>query len=209
MFKRKCPACAEKIERKFNFCPYCGASFKARKEKGDFGMLGRNDSGDGMRVEQKLPFGMERIMGSLVKQLEKSMGDMNFEGQGMPKGIRINVVRGKPALVSRREAVGGREKVEKERVKVPEISGAEAERRLGLKKVGAESRVRRLADRIIYEIDAPGVVRKDDVVVTELASGLEIRAYSDDKCYVKFIPLKVELISYSVRSDRVFVELKG
>jgi len=38
---------------------------------------------------------------------------------------------------------------------------------------------------------------------------LEIRAYSDDKCYVKFIPLKVELISYSVRSEKVFVEIRG
>jgi rRNA maturation endonuclease Nob1 len=201
MFKRKCPSCAEKIERKFNFCPYCGESFKVRREKGDFGMLGRDDSGGNMRVEQKLPCGMEKIMNSLVKQLEKSMGDMNFDG--MPKNVRINVVRGNPQM---REVV---QKKPKERVEVSRISEAEAERRIGLKKVEAESRVRRLADKIIYEIDAPGVARKDDVVVTELATGLEIRAYSGDRCYIKFIPLKVELISYSVRSDKVFVEVKG
>jgi len=201
MFKRKCPSCAEKVERKFNFCPYCGESFKARAEKSDFGMLGRDDSGGGMRVEPKLPFGMEKIMSSLVKQLEKSMGDMNVEG--MPKGVRINVVRGNPQM---RQVV---QEAPKKKVEVVKISDEESERRMGLKKVEAESKVRRLADRIVYEIDAPGVVRKDDVVLTELATGLEIRAYSEDKCYVKFIPLKVQVLRYSVEKERVFVELKS
>ncbi len=201
MFKRKCLACAEKVDKKFNFCPYCGASFKARREKNDFGMLGRDDFGDGMRVEQKLPFGMEKIMGSLIKQLEKQMGNMNFEG--MPKGIRINVVRGNPQM---NQVV---REVPKEKKEMPTISSEEAERRMGLRKVDAESRVRRLADRIVYEIEAPGVRDKGDVVVTELATGLEIRIYCEDKCYVKFIPLKVELIRYSVRKELVSVELKG
>ena len=29
MFKKKCPACAKKIEKKFSYCPYCGISFKS------------------------------------------------------------------------------------------------------------------------------------------------------------------------------------
>jgi len=204
MFKRKCVSCAKKVDRKFNFCPYCGESFKVRREKDDFGMLGFDDSGQNVRVEQKLPFGMEKIMGSLVKQLEKQMGNMNFEDNaGMPKGIRINIVRGNPQM---RQVV---REAPKEKKEVLNVSKAEAERRMGLKKVEAVSKVRRLADRIIYEIDAPGVRRKDDVVVTELATGLEIRIYSEDKCYIKFIPLKVELIGYYVKSEKVFVELKS
>ncbi|MFH1563606.1 MAG: hypothetical protein ABIF11_09390, partial [Nitrospirota bacterium] len=78
-----------------------------------------------------------------------------------------------------------------------------------LPKVEVEAKIRRLADRIIYEIDVPGVGSKADVVVTELATGLEIKAYSRDKCYVKFIPLKVEVIEYYVRPNKVFVELRG
>jgi len=119
-----------------------------------------------------------------------------------PKNVRINVVRGNPQA---NQVV----QTPKDKVEMPKISAEEAERRMGLRKVKAESRVRRLADRIVYEIDAPGIRDKVDVVVTELATGLEIRAYSDDKCYVKFIPLKVEVIGYSVRSEKVFVELRG
>jgi hypothetical protein len=207
MLKRKCPSCAKKIERKFNFCPYCGESFKVRRDRDDFGMLGRNDSGDDVRVEQKLPFGMEKIMGSLVKQLERSMGNMNFDNmEGMPKGFKINIVRGNPRQVKIKKRMN---EMEKKKIEMPSISAEEAERRMSLKKVEAGSKIRRLADRIIYEIDAPGVQEKDDVVVTELATGFEIRAYSGDRCYVKFIPLKVELIGYSVKSEKVFVELKS
>jgi len=202
MFKRKCLSCAKKVERRFNFCPYCGESFKVRAEKSDFGMLGRDDSGSGTRVEPKLPFGMEKIMNSLVKQLEKQMGSMN--GEGMPKGIRINVMRGNPQMgqVVQRAP-------EKKIIDVPRVSEEENERRMMLSKVEAESRVKRLSDTIIYEIETPGVKRKDDVVLTELATGLEIKAYSRDKCYVKFIPLKVEVVEYYVEKERVVVEIKG
>jgi len=40
-------------------------------------------------------------------------------------------------------------------------------------------------------------------------AGLEIRAYSKDKCYVKVIPLKVEILSWRVDRERVMVELRG
>jgi len=39
MLKKKCPSCAEKVSRDFNFCPKCGASFKAKNEEMNFGMF--------------------------------------------------------------------------------------------------------------------------------------------------------------------------
>ena len=203
MFKKKCPSCANKIEKKFNFCPYCGVSFKARNEQTNFGMLGRNDSQGKVQEELKLPFGMNKIMNSLVKQLENQLGNMDMgDGQGMPKGVKIRVARGPPMRQVIREEPG---KVEE----VPMVSDEENDRRAGLKREEVESKVRRLADRIIYEMETPGVKKKKDVILTKLASGLEIKAYSKDKCYVKFIPLTVEVIEYSVQDEKVFVELKG
>ena len=200
--KRKCPACARKIERKFSYCPYCGVGFKAKRELDDFGMLGRIDSGDRVQREEKLPFGMDKIMGSLISQLERQMGDVNF-GEGMPKGIKIRVAR---SPMQNGQIV---QRVPVKKVEVPVVSDEEADRRAELPKVEVEAKIRRLADRIIYEFDAPGVGSRADVVVTELATGLEIKAYSRDRCYVKFIPLKVELIEYSVEREKVFVEFRG
>mgnify|MGYP001197876476 CR=1 FL=1 len=201
--KRKCPACAKKIERKFSYCPYCGVGFKAKQDREDFGMLGRMDSGEQVRAEQKLPFGMDKIMNSLVKQLESQLGNANFGEGGLPKGVKIRVAR---APMQNGQVV---QKAPVKKVEVPVVSDEENERRAGLPKVEVEAKILRLADTIIYEIDAPGVQEKADVVVTALASGLEIKAYSRDKCYVKFIPLKVEVVEYYVKKEKVFVELRG
>jgi len=204
MLKRKCPSCAKKIERNFNFCPYCGVSFKARNEQMNFGMLGRNDSSEKVQEELKLPFGMNKIMNSLIKQIEGQLGNMDFgDGQNMPKGIKIRVAR--------RPQMGQvvQKTPERKIIDTPNVSEEENERRTGLPKVEGKSKVRRLGDTIIYEIETPGVTRKGDVVLTELATGLEIKAYSENKCYVKFIPLKVEVVEWFVRDQRVIVEIRG
>lgn len=204
MLKKKCPSCAEKVERKFSYCPYCGVSFKARQEREDFGMLGRNDASGRVREELNLPFGVEKIMNSLINQLEKQMGSMDLgDNQGMPRGIKIRVARGPPQAGQVAQQVPQKER------ELPVVSREENERRMSLPKVEVGSKVKRIADTIIYEIDAPGVRNKNDVVVTELASGLEIKAYSKNKCYVKFIPLKVEVVEYHVEKERVIVELKA
>lgn len=201
MFKKKCRGCAEKVDRKFNYCPNCGSSFKTRDES-DFGMLGSSDTG-GVEEELKLPFGVEKIMGSLVKQLEKQLGGMNIdEKTGMPKGLKIQIARGPMGQSPVRVSVP-----QKRRVVM--VSREELERRSRLERVNAESRVKRLGDVIVYEIEAPGLENREDVVITELETGIEIRAYSKDKCYVKIIPLKVEVLGWKVDRERVLVEMKG
>jgi hypothetical protein len=203
MLKKKCTGCGEKVERKFNYCPYCGNSFKAKEERSDFGMLGQNDSQGRISEELKLPLGVEKMMNSLVKQLEKQLGNMNENAQGMPKGIKIQIARGVPQM-------GQPIQNPQQQKPIPQkISNEEMERRMSLPKTEAESKIRRLANTIIYEIETPGVKNKEDILITELASGIEIKAYSDDKCYVKFIPLKVEVTEYYVKKEKVFIELKG
>ena len=89
------------------------------------------------------------------------------------------------------------------------VSREEAERRSSLEKVNAESRVKRLGDVIIYEIEAPGIQKSEDVVVTELETGVEIRAYARDKCYIKTIPMKVEILGMRIDREKVSVEMRG
>ena len=175
------------------------------QEKKNFGMLGQDDSGERVQEELKLPFGVEKVMSSLVRQLEKQMGNVNFNnGQGMPKGIKIQIAKGVPQMGQ----PVGEESQQKKKI-LPSISSEEAKRRMGLPSVEVGSKMRRLADTIIYEIEAPGIKKKEDVVLTELATGLEIKAYSKDRCYVKVIPIKVEVIRYHIEKEKVIVELRG
>ncbi len=165
MLKKKCPACAEKVERKFNYCPHCGVSFKAGSDDKDFGMLGRNDSNKRVQEELKLPFGMNKIMNSLVKQLESQLGNVDMgDGQGMPKGIKIRVARGSP--MGQGKVI--RQVPEKKVSEVPEVSDKENERRMRLPKVEVESKVKRLGDIIIYEVEVVEYYVEKERVIVEI-----------------------------------------
>ena len=205
MLKRKCPGCDNKVEGKFNYCPYCGMSFKARKDEEDFGMLGRDDFMPEIEKEInqgfKLPFGLNGIMKGLMNQLEKELARDMQDSHGMPKGFKIHISTGRPEMMR----VQPVKKVAKQTI----IPKEEFERRKGLPKEEAESNIRRLGDRIIYEISVPGVKSGKDVIITKLENSIEVKAYSNDKCFYKTIPLKVEIIGYYVRDEYLFVELKN
>lgn len=204
--KKKCTDCRKKVEKKFNYCPYCGVSFKKKKDDSDFGILGKDDNLS-LNNEMKLPFGLNKIMGSLVKQLEKQLGELDENGgEKMPKGFRIQISRGSPQVQRVMPTKDVNEKSEEPKAEVGE---RELNRRKGLPRVEAPSVVRRIDDKIVYELSVPDVKKKEDVVLSRLEQGIEIKAYSKDKCYVKTIPLKVEVLGYSVRKEKLFVELKG
>lgn len=201
MIKKKCRGCGEKVERKFNYCPWCGASLKV---KTDLGMLGDSDEGQ-VQEELKLPFGMDRIVGGLVKQLEKQLGNMdmnNANGGAMPKGFKIQI-----GMPTKGQAIQQKAPIKKRNEVV--VSKEEGDRRAKLKKVEAKSRMRRLGDVIVYELETPNVRGNEDVVINELETGLEIRVYARDKCYVKVIPLKVEVLRFRVDKEKVLVEMRG
>ena len=203
MLGKKCDSCAKRVSSKFDFCPHCGDPFNGSRRSDDFGMFGE---GNASNIEEnvKIPFGMEKMVNSLVKQLEKQMDSMDFSNGNAPKGFKIHVSTGKPQMNP--QVV--QEQPKNEGPIMEEVSTKESIRRGKLPRVEVDSRMKRLSDRIIYEISTPGVKSKGDVVLGELATGLEIRAYSKDKCFTKFIPLKVEVIGYYLKNETLFVELR-
>ncbi|MFA4960159.1 MAG: hypothetical protein WC548_00685 [Candidatus Pacearchaeota archaeon] len=203
MFERKCPSCANKIEKKFNFCPYCGESFKRVQEEKKYGLLGKDDSTDLVRTrnEAKFPIGMGKVLDSLMKQLERQMNEINKSGEnGIPRGFKIKISTGAPQAKQIVQA--------KKPKRINYFSEEQMMERIKLPKFEAESKVRRLSDKIIYELSVPGVKSQKEIIITELATGLEIKAYSDDKCYIKFIPVNADMIQYYLENDKLFVELK-
>lgn len=200
MFKKKCPSCAKKIEKKYNFCPFCGQSFKEQKQQEDYGMLGTDDSIENIKQEVRLPLGLNTIMNSLMKQLQKELGD------GSGKGFKIKISTGNPQLKKiHPQAKRQTRQTNQTKQYIPK---EEQERRSSLPKKQAESKIKRIGDSIIYEISTPGVKSKSDVAISKLEESIEIRAYSKDKCYIKTIPMKLEISEYFVKDNQVILELK-
>ncbi|MDP2947856.1 MAG: hypothetical protein Q8N88_07100 [Nanoarchaeota archaeon] len=202
MFRRKCPSCAKNIEGKFNFCPYCGESFKKASEEEKYGILGKDDSLDLAGAGERLPLGMGRILDSLMKQLEKQMNEITTSGNSkVPKGFKVKISMGNPRT---------KQMAENKKPKIINFFSEEQMiNKMKLPKEEAESRVRRLSDRIIYELITPGLKSPNDVVIIELASGFEVKAYSKNKCYTKFVPFALELIQYYIKDDKLIIELKN
>ena len=139
MFKKKCPACAKKIDSKFNYCPWCGKSIKAQQNKENYGLLGKDDSSDGNLINQQLnlPFGMNKIMGSLIKQLEKELSNVNNKNNSIiPRGLSIKIATGHPQIKQITPKTNSKE----QQNFIPPISLKENLRRAHLPKEEAESK---------------------------------------------------------------------
>jgi hypothetical protein len=210
---KKCESCGSKTEERYSFCPYCGNSFiDLLKEKKDFGLIGRSDS----EMEQD-PFTMQglgitdkligSLMNSVMKNLDKQFKDQfkeidrDFDGaeiKSLPNGIRIKVAgpvaqRPKPNIRSRRQ----------------EITEDQIKKMSSLPRSKAKTNVKRLGNKVVYELLTPGVESPHDVFVSKLESGYEVKAIGNKKIYVNSIPITLPIIKYSILNNKLLVEFQS
>jgi len=175
-------------------------------------MIGESDE---MDIENQTGTGsgiFDKMIGSMVKQLSKDlakMDGMNGSNIGkMPSGFRIQISTGMPPQMNPIAPTKKEKKVGIQEFK-EEAGKEEIDRRKILPRENANSSVKRLSDRIIYEILIPGVKSKKDVIISKMENSIEVRAYSKEKCYIKTIPMKVEILGFNVEEDKLFLELKS
>jgi hypothetical protein len=207
----KCENCSSKFSEKFNFCPYCGRSAVTKeKELQEFGMLGRDD----IVNESASSFPLERfgitdkligtIMNSLMKNFDKQFSNIDkesmFEGteiQNLPNGIRIRV--GMPHQVSP-------QKQKQKQAPRKQITQVQLEKMSKLPRAEAKTKIRRLSDKIVYELSAPGIQSPEDIFISKLESGYEIKAIGKKKVYVNSIPISLPLKGYALDNNKLLVE---
>jgi len=141
-------------------------------------------------------------MGGLIKQIERELSSSNNEN-GIPRGFNIKIQTGNP------NQQGIMTQTPEKKMPIQNISEEETSRRQTLPKQEAESKVKRLSDKIIYEINVPGIKNKEDIIITKLEQGFEIKAYTKDYCYIKTIPLQIEIIGFTIKDNKLIVELKS
>jgi len=212
--KEKCENCGAGIDGRNNFCPYCGVSFvDHQKDREDFGLLGREDipdmNGDGGFPAQG--FGLtdrlvSSLFNSLMKNLDKQFRNQmlntkdDFEGagiRGFPNGIKIKIL-GPFAMQPRR-----RQRKQEETQKIGEV---QLRRMSELPREKAKANVKRIGDKVIYELSAQGITSIEDVFVSKVETGYEIKAIGEKKVYVNNIPINLPLTKYSIIKDKLLLE---
>lgn len=207
-----CPSCKSKITKDFNFCPYCSAPLSDPEEDmKDFGMLGRNDAmpaNAGMAMQGGLGI-TDKLLGSMVnsimKSLSKQMNEVNKANQNqnpntrvqrLPNGISISI-----------GPVSKQAQTPKTRnIKEKELSEEQIERMSKLSRTAAKTSMKRIGDKVIYEMQTPGIKSPDDIFISKLETGYEIKAIAEKKVYVNSIQIELPMHSFSIREDKLTIE---
>jgi len=200
----KCEVCSSKLNDKYSYCPYCGSDLlDNEKELKNFGMLGRNDFNTKEIMDDSPKFGftdklISSLMNSLMKNIDEQFREIEkTEVKTLPNGIRIKI--GVPQV---REENPPRKKTSKL------ISQEQLEKMSSFPRTSAKANVRRLSDKVVYELNTPGLNSVQDVFVSRTESGYEIKAIGSNKVYVNNLSIDLPLKGFSVSDNKLLIEFK-
>lgn len=205
--KIKCETCYASVSKKYSFCPYCGESMLDEEmELKEFGMLGRTDNVEENFFERDA---QERngftdkifssLISSLMKNLEKQLKDMDVNDMNeIQNGISIKI--GPQAQVNKKEKSAAKQ--------TKQISEVQLKKMHTLPREAAKTSIRRLSDKVIYELSTPGVQSSQDIFVSKLENGYEIKAIGNAHIYVNTLPINLPLKSLSLAEDKLLIEFK-
>lgn len=100
--------------------------------------------------------------------------------------------------------------VKDEEIKLPKrkMNKIEEKKFAKLPRVEPGTKVRRFTDKIVYEIDLPGVKQEKNIIISKLQNSIEVKAFAKDKAYFKLIPLDLAIKSYKLEKEKLILELK-
>ncbi|MEK6906613.1 MAG: hypothetical protein AABW81_03255 [Nanoarchaeota archaeon] len=216
--KKKCKSCSKNISKEYIFCPYCGFSDSEGYDEEEFGILGNSDMINNSVFNDPFFKSMNtgilgKMMNSAMKMLEKEMEkemkhQKNFSGREFnlyingkrvdPKNIKINNMPLIPILEQKKRTV---------KEKILHTPKRDFRKFAGFPKSEPTTSMRRLSNKIIYEVNMPEVKSIEDVSIIKLENSIEIKAFSDKKVYSKIIPISLPIIKYNLSKGKLILEL--
>ena len=206
--KKKCVKCKGKINEKYEFCPHCG---KPTGKSENWGLLGKEDTIDEFEQFSNSLFGggiLGKMFGRTMKMLEKELQKELKNSNNFQKTNFELIINGK--RVDPKNIQVSQQLVQKTpEVKIPKrsFSDGNLKRISKLPKKEPLTNIRRLSDRVIYEINMPDVKSMRDISIAKLENSIEIKAVAEDKAYFKVIPINLPIINYKFLDEKLVLEL--
>jgi len=212
--KKKCKKCNKKISDSYDFCPHCGSPINPQSE--DWGILGKNDILSESNNFPNQLFGglsgkmLNKMLGGAMKMLEKEMQREIQNQNNFPKTNFELFINGK--RINPRNIKVTKRPITKKPIKkqIPQIN-LPNEKLSGFSKLPRQepkTNVRRFSEKVIYEIELPGVKAIKDVSITRLENSIEIKATSKEKAYFKSIPINLPITNYNLSEEKLILELE-
>ena len=208
----KCENCNSSLSDKFNFCPYCGDSLRDEiKERKEFGLLGRDDfprAKEGNNIMQNLGF-TDKVFSSLMNQMMKSIDKemKNVAQEESKQGARIEQL---PNGIKISIGIPQQKKPKKEKAQIikKELTEEQMKKLSSFPRAEAKIEIKRLSDKVIYEISAPGIQSPEDVFISKLENGYEIKAIGKNKVYTNSLSIDLPIRGFSIIDKKLLVEFK-
>ncbi|HKL24427.1 MAG TPA: zinc ribbon domain-containing protein [Candidatus Nanoarchaeia archaeon] len=218
--KKSCPKCGKKINQKDNFCSNCGSSLKdpAKKQK-EWGLLGSDDSTNLDSNQNTMGGGLiEKMIGGVAKMLEKEMqkelknnsnntnlqDNINQE-KNLPNNFKLMINGKEINLGDKKQTKQEKENKQKELTQkdlpLNKLSGF-----AGNNKKEPSTSVKRFSDKILYEINLPGIESQKELSITKLENSIEVRAKSKNNSYFKVIPIDSPITGYNFTKGKLSLE---
>lgn len=209
MFKRKkCPRCQSKVKESHNFCPDCGLILK-KDGLNDYGLLGKNDF-DANSLEPKIPAGLSLLMGTLMKALDSEFKKLekDYQKKAPKKGVSISITTsaGIPPEI-KVDSYGNEELIEEAPSR--HLSYEKQKKFSKMAKEAPKTNIRRFSDKVLCEIEVPGVKSLEDISIIRLENSIEIKALAEDKGYQKIIPTDLPIRSYKLTKGKLLIEMES
>ncbi len=172
-----------------------------------------------------------KMLNSAMKMLEKEMQNANKDFQNMnpnnknnphnfPKtnfelfinGKRINPenikITQKPVKFIKDQNGRNNQSERPKQAKNIFLSEKKAKEFSTLPKKEPRTNIRRLSNKMIYEIEIPGVKTIDSISIVKMENSIEIKAVAKDNSYFKIIPLNLDISQFSLENEKLVLELK-
>lgn len=202
--RKKCANCGKKIKGNYNFCPNCGFPLKINEK--DWGLLGKKE------IKEQTPIKPELFSGFGSGMLNKMIGNaMKLIEKEMQKGPQKNPFPNSKLkiMINGKEIKPIQQNPEKKNTKfLPiEFSKENLKKWSKLNKKEPASNLKRLDDKVQYELEIPGVESIKDISIIKLENSLEVKAIGKNTAYTKTIPINLPLKKYSLLKGKLTLEL--
>jgi len=200
-----CARCGKKTEKKHVFCPHCGNSLK---NKDVF-----------FEPSFNLGFPFNTLLKQMSKQIEKQFKELEKQPtfqdddkmssmEPLMNGISISISSADGQPVIKVNSLGNKaEKPKEAKHREQKITKAQQEQFSKLPKEEPSTTVRRLTDKIVYEINLPNVT-KENLMINKMQNGIEIMAFTKSKIFVKLIPVSLPIMKSQLKEGKLVLELK-
>jgi len=210
MFRKKsCARCGKNLKWKYDFCPYCGGMLG--KSTADLGMLGKNDADESLG-NFRFSGGFNMIFNSLMRNLEKQMKGFGGKEDLNPKkgNISINISTfGNMSPPIKVNPQGDKNPEDRRRTIFfnKHLDSENLKKFSKLPRNEPKTNLRRIGNKIEYEIELPGVKSVKDVSLLNLENSMELKAVSDEKAYSKLIPMNFPILDFNFSKGRLVLDM--